>query len=148
MVYGSSLTDNEGENLVSAENKAVVRRLFHEVWNRGNLDVADEIFAPDYVNHTPFPGGLSPGVSGFKQFISKLRATFAGFQMTLEDLIAEEDKVVARRKTRSAHKHEWAAIAPTGKGVTLTEIGIFRIAAGKIVESWVITSDQSGGDKP
>ena len=74
-----------------------------------------------------------------------LRATFAGFQMTLEDLIAEEDKVVARWKTRGAHKHEWLAIAPTGKTVTLTEIGIFRIAAGKIVETWV-TSDQPSGD--
>ncbi len=119
---------------MSAENKAVVRRLFHEVWNRGNLDVADEIFAPDYVNHTPFPGGVPPGVSGFKQLVSKLRATFAGFQMTLEDLIAEEDKVVVRWKTRGIHKHE-----------LVTEIGIFRIAAGKIVESWV-SSDQPGGD--
>ena len=132
---------------MSAENKTVVRRLFHEVWNRGDLDVADEIFAPDYVNHTPSPGRLAPGVRGFKQLVSMLRATFASFQMTLEDLIAEEDKVVARWKTRGTHRHKWVAVAPIGKTVTLTEIGIFRIAAGKIVESWV-TSDQPDGDKP
>ena len=56
--------------------------------------MADEIFAPDYANHTSSPGGLAPRGSGLKQLVSMLRATFTGFQMTLEDLIAEEDKVV------------------------------------------------------
>ena len=60
---------------MSAENKAVVRRLFQEVWNRGNLEVADEILAPDYVNHTPQLAGLLPGVRGFKQQVSLVRAT-------------------------------------------------------------------------
>ena len=114
---------------MSAENKAVVRRLFQEVWNRGNLDVAEELFAPDYVNHSRQPAGFPPGVRALKQLVSSVRGTFPDFQMTLEDLIAEEDKVVAR----------WKA---AGNMATLTEIGIFRIDDGKIVESWV-TSDQS-----
>ena len=122
---------------MSAENKAVVRRLFQEVWNRGNLEVANEILAPDYVNHSPQPAGLLPGVRGFKQLVSSVHATLAGFRMTLEDLIAEEDKVVARWTTRGTDKREW----PAGNMVTLTEIGIFRITDGKIVEIW-ITSDQ------
>ncbi len=118
---------------MSAENKAVVRRLFQEVWNRGNLKVADEILAPDYVDHTRPAEGLAPGVRGFKHQVSLVHATLTGFRMTLEDLIAEEDKVVARWKTEGTDKREW----PAGNRVTLTEIGIFRIDGGKIVESWV-----------
>ena len=125
---------------MSAENKAVVRRLFQEVWNRGNLKVADEILTPDYVDHTHPAEGLAPGVRGFKQLVSNVRATFSDFKMTLEDLIAEEDKVVARWKTRVTDKREW----PADNRVTLTEIGIFRIADGKIVESW-ITSHRPAG---
>ena len=125
---------------MSAENKAVVRRLFQEVWNRGNLEVADQIVAPDYVDHTRPAEGLAPGVRGFKQQVSLVHARIAGFRMTLEDLIAEEDKVVARWKTQGTDKREW----PAGNMVTLTEIGIFRIADGQIAESWV-TSDQPAG---
>ncbi len=109
---------------MSAENKAIVRRLFQEVWNRGNLEVADDIVALDYVDHTRPDRELPTGLRGFKQQVNLVRATFADFRMTLEDLIAEEDKVVAR----------WKA---AGNMATLTEIGIFRIADGKIVESWV-----------
>ena len=60
---------------MSAENKAVIRRLFQEVWNRGNLEVADQIVAPDYVNHTPQLAGLLPGVRGFKQQVSSVHTT-------------------------------------------------------------------------
>ena len=123
---------------MSAENKAVVRRLFQEVWNRGNLDVAEELFAPDYVNHSRQPAGFPPGVRGLKQLVSSVRGSFPDFQMTLEDLIAEEDKVVARWTTRRTDKRLPAGTHP---GKTVTEIGIFRIAGCKIAESWV-TSDQ------
>ena len=129
---------------MSAENKAIVRRLFQEVWNRGNLEVADDIVAPDYVNHTRPDGELLPGLRGFKQQVNLVHATFPDFRMTLEDLIAEEDKVVARWTTRGTDKREWGGSAPAGDKVTLSEIGIFRIDDDKIVESWV-TSDQSVG---
>ena len=123
---------------MSAENKAVVRRLLQEVWNRGNLEVADDIVAPDYVNHTQQPA--VPGVRGFKQLVSSVHAALVDFQMTLEDLIAEEDKVVARWTTRGTDKRGW----PADNIATLTEIGIFRVSGGKIVESW-ISSDQPAG---
>ena len=134
------LEGEEGSSFMSAENKAVIRRLFQEVWNRGNLEVADQIVAPDYVNHTPQLAGLLPGVRGFKQQVSSVHATLAGFRIILEDLIAEEDKVVARWTTRGTDKRGW----PAGNMVTLTEIGIFRVDGGKIVESWV-SSDQPAG---
>ena len=125
---------------MSAENKAVVRRLFQEVWNGGHIEVVDEIVAPDYVNHTPPPAGLLPGVKGFKQLVSTMRATLADFQVILEDLIVEEDKVVARWKTRGTGRREWDGM-PTRNTLTFSEIGIFRIAEGKIAESWT-SSDQ------
>ncbi len=128
---------------MSAENREVVRRLFQEVWNRGNLEVADDIVAPDYVAPIRPAEGLATGVRGFKQQVSLVHATLAGFRTTLEDIIAEEDKVVARWTTRGTDKREWDGI-PTGNTLTLTEIGIFRIVDGKIVESW-ITSHRPAG---
>ena len=71
------------EYFMSAENKAVVRRLFQEVWNRGHIEVADEIVVPDYVDHTRPAEGLAPGVRGFKQQVSLVHATLAGFRIIL-----------------------------------------------------------------
>ncbi len=80
---------------MSVENKGLVRRLFQEVWNRGNLAAADEIFTPDYVSHGHAPDVLSVGVPAFKERVSIVLSRFADLEMTLQDLIAEEDKVVA-----------------------------------------------------
>ncbi len=68
---------------MSAENKAVVRRLFQEVWNQGNLEVADQIVAPDYVAHIRPAEGLATGVRGFKQQVRLVHATLAGFRLQI-----------------------------------------------------------------
>ena len=125
---------------MSAENKGLVRRLFQEVWNRGNLAAADEIFTPDYVSHGHAPDVLSVGVPAFKERVRIVLSRFADLEMTLQDLIAEEDKVVARWNTRATTKREWQDIAPVGRILRVDEIGIFRVDDGLIAESWLSSS--------
>ena len=117
------------------ENKAIVRRAFEEVWNQGKLDVIDEIFAIDYVGHMPGSPDLH-GPKGFKQFVTMNRTAFPDIQFTVEDQIAEGDKVVIRWSSTGTHKGELMGIPPTGVQVTSTGIGISRISGGKAVEDW------------
>ena len=121
---------------MSAENKGLVRRLFQEVWNRGNLAVADEILAPTYVSHGDAPDVFSVGVPAFKQRVSGVLSRFAGLEMTLQDLIAEDEKVVARWCSRATVERVRQDGAPKGRILRMSEIGIFRVDAGKIAESW------------
>jgi steroid delta-isomerase-like uncharacterized protein len=117
------------------ENKVLVRRLGEEVWSKGNLAVADELLATNFVFHYA-PPGLASDREGYKQLVSMVRAAYPDRQITIEDLIAEGDKVAYRWSWRGTHTGEIHGIAPTGKQVTMTGISINRIEGGKIVEEW------------
>ena len=117
------------------EKKAIVRRFFEELWNQGKLDVADEIFATDYIFHEPVAGEVR-GPEGFKQFVSMYRIAFPDLQFRIEDQIAEGDKIVTRWTATGTHKGELMGISPTSVQVTVTGIGIARTDGGKIVEFW------------
>ena len=122
------------------DNKALVRRLYEEVFNRGNLSTVDELLAADYIDHTALPG-TSPGPEGLKQFISMFRAAFPDLHFTIEDMIAEGDTVVVRQTYRGTHQGNLMGIPPTGKQVTISALHIYRVAGGKIVEGWVNSDD-------
>lgn len=118
-------------------NKALVRRYYEDLWNRWDLAVADEIIAPDIA----FRGSLGiavEGREGFKRYVATVRAAFPDFHNRMDDLIAEGDKVVARLTYTGTHQGELFGIAPTGRRVTYAGIAVFRIAAGKITEGWVL----------
>jgi steroid delta-isomerase-like uncharacterized protein len=134
-LINSSNQLNSGEIIMSEQNKALSRRIAEECFNKGNLAVADEVIAADFVDHSA-PPGLAPGVEGFKQLVAMYRNAFPDIRTTIDDVIAEGDKVVIRWTGRGTHKGELMGIAPTGKTVTVTGIGIDRIANGKIVEHW------------
>ena len=119
---------------MSKQSKMITRRLFEEMESQGNLDVADDIFANDFVNHTPF--GEMHGPEGAKQFVSKLRTAFPDLQVTVEDQIAEGDKVATHWTARGTHKAKFQNIPPTGKQIEIRGIVISQIANGKIVEQW------------
>jgi steroid delta-isomerase-like uncharacterized protein len=119
---------------MSEQNKALVRRVFEEVENRGNFAVADELIASDYIGHSPLEE--VHGLEGFKQFFVMLREAFPDFQCLVESQIAEGDRVVTRWTARGTHKGEFQGIPPTGTRITTTGIDIVRIANGKIVEGW------------
>ena len=119
------------------ENKALNRRFFEEFWDQKNLAVADELLAPNYVDHTPgSPPGLPPGPEGFKQFASVFMTAFPDLRLTLEDQIAEGDTVVTRWTSYGTHTGSLMGIPPTGKSITVTGITITRIPDGKATETW------------
>jgi len=116
------------------KNKALVRRLIETV-NTRNWAVLDEVMAPDYVDHYALPG-VKPGREGYREsFISTINA-FPDLQFTIEDMIAEGDKVVVRMTFSGTHRGEIIGIAPTNKRVTYTHIHILRVVRGKFVEDW------------
>ncbi len=117
------------------ENKALLRRYVEKVLNEGNLNAIDEFFAVDCVDHTA-PSGTSPGVNGIKQLLMVTFEAISNFCVTIEDMIAEGDKVVSLFKGRGTHTGEFMGIAPTGREITVMQISIDRIAGGKIVEHW------------
>jgi steroid delta-isomerase-like uncharacterized protein len=118
-----------------AENKAIARRGWEEIWNKGNLTIAHEHYAPTYVSHMPGNSDLH-GPEGHNQLVMMYRTAFPDLHFTVEDQIAEGDKVVNRVTATGTHLGEFRGIPPTGKQVTVTGITIDRIAGGKLVESW------------
>jgi steroid delta-isomerase-like uncharacterized protein len=122
---------------MSESNKAVVRRLIEEVWNKGHLQVADELIAPNSSHHDPSTPDVGRGPEGEKKRATHYRNAFHDLHMTVEDLFADGETVTARWTCRGNHKGELAGIAPTGKQVAITGITIVRFANGKITEGWV-----------
>jgi steroid delta-isomerase-like uncharacterized protein len=120
---------------MSETNKAICRQLIEEVVNRGNLAVVDSLVASSYVYHGP--GGLEMrGPEGFKQLVTMYRTAFPDLKMTIDDAIAEGDKVVLRWTGRGTHRGDLAGIAPTGRATTVTGLVVSRLANGKIVEDF------------
>jgi len=118
------------------ENKAIVRR-FTEEFNKRNLAKLDELIAPDCVDHTHKLRGLED----VKQFFTMLIKSFPDFQSTIEDMIAEGDKVWVRLKETGTHTGEYRGLAPTGKKIAVTAIHNFRIVNGKVVEDFSVSDD-------
>jgi steroid delta-isomerase-like uncharacterized protein len=115
-------------------NKALIRQLEEEVWNKGNLAAADAIFARDMIDHGQNSTRVGP--EDEKRRVADYRATFSDGHTHIEDIIAEGDKVVVRWRGHGTHDGALRGAAPTGNEVTVTGINIYRIADGKIVEQW------------
>jgi steroid delta-isomerase-like uncharacterized protein len=122
---------------VSAEaNKALVRRFYEEVWVRGNLDAADEVFADDYVRHDLRATEAVPGPDGQKRIAADFRAAFPDLSFTVDLLLAEGDLVAGRWTARGTHLGAWGGLPPTGRRMTFSAINVFRFSDGKVVELW------------
>jgi predicted ester cyclase len=118
-------------------NKSIVRRIVAEVWNRDNLDAADELFAANFTRN----GGDGLGPSGVKQIMAGISAAMPDLEYTIDDLDAEGDQVLVRWFARGTHTGEWqrpdlGQLAPTGRQITLRAMNLFRIDDGKAAEVW------------
>jgi steroid delta-isomerase-like uncharacterized protein len=133
----------KGDHMSVQENKAIMQRYYDEAWNQGKLSVLDEIVSADYVNHSPAVPGLPPGPEGLKPIVAAFRTGFPDVQFTIEELIAEGDKVVTRWTMRGTHKGEFMGIPATDKQVHVTGIQVECIQGGKIVEHWRQSDDLS-----
>lgn len=117
-------------------NKEIIRRVVDGVWMDRNFAVVDELIAQDYIGHDPTQPEPIRGRDGFKQFVGMYQAAFHDAAVTIDDQIAEGDRVVTRWTGRGTHTGELMGIAPTGKEVTVSGITVTRLAGGKIAEEW------------
>ena len=119
------------------ENKTVIRRFLKEVFEGGNLELVDELFAPDYVLHDPAVPDEVRGPEGIKQYVSMYRSAYPDTRFTVEDQISEGDRVVTRWTGQGTQQGELMGISPTGNQVTVTGIEFDRVSEGKMQETWV-----------
>jgi len=120
------------------DNKTLIRRWIEAV-NQRNLAVLDELCVPDFVYHNA--SQTMQGLEAFKQALSMYLTAIPDLHLTLEDVIAEGDRVVSRQTYRGTHQGTLMGIPPTGKQITLTGIAISRFASGKVIEQWANNDD-------
>ena len=120
---------------MSDANKALTRRFIDEVFSKGNLAAVDELVADDFVDHSP-PPDVPPDKAGMKQIVEMFRSAFPDLIVTVEDMVAEGDKVAVRVVTHGTHQGELMGIAATGRTVAFNEQHFVRISNGKLVEHW------------
>ena len=120
------------------QNKELARRSVEEIWNQGKLNVIDDLVAEGATFHDPnVPGGKFTGPQGFKQFVEIYRGAFPDVHFTINDQIAEGDKVATRWTATGTQKGALMGIAPTNKRSTVTGTDLGRWADGKVVEEWL-----------
>jgi steroid delta-isomerase-like uncharacterized protein len=117
-----------------ADNKAIIRTYVETIWNQQQVDRADELVAPDFLDHGAHR--QAPGLAGAKQKWTMYLTGIPDLHVTIEDLVAEDDKVAVRRSYEGTHRGELLGIPPTGKPVLIGGISIFHLAGGKIAEHW------------
>ncbi len=122
---------------MSEHNKATVRRLFEEFWNKGNLSLADQFFAPIYTHHDAATSDFGKGPEGERKRATLYRTAFPDLRLTVEDLLAEGETVMARWSCQGTHKGELNGIAPTGKQIHITGTTTVRFSNSKMVEGYV-----------
>lgn len=117
------------------DNKAILRTYVETIFNQKQVDRADDLVAPDYLDHAALPG-QAPGLEGAKQKWAMYLAGIPDLRVTIEEMVAEGDKVAVRRSYEGTHQGELLGIPATGKHLQLGGISIFRLAGGKIAEHW------------
>jgi steroid delta-isomerase-like uncharacterized protein len=117
------------------ENIATVRKFFEVGPSKGDLVAANALLAPDFTLHVPLPVS-GPGIEAINNVIITCRAAFSGLHVTIDDLMADGDKVTCRLTARGVHGGEFMGLPATGKNITMTGIEIFRLKDGKIAELW------------
>jgi steroid delta-isomerase-like uncharacterized protein len=123
---------------MSAEqNKSIVYRWVEGGWNEGNLALVDELYTADYMIHDPSTPDFPGGQAAFKQFVANLQTGYPDIHVTIEDMMAEGDKVVWRWRITGTHTGELMGIPPTGKSIKISGIVISRFANGKWAEDYV-----------
>ena len=118
------------------QNKALFRRFVEEVFNKGNVNTIDELLASDFAEREELPPGMPRDREGVKQLTRMFRTAFPDFNVSIDDMIAEGDKIVARTTWNGTQKGEFMGIPPSGKRVSFDVIDIIRISEGKGVEHW------------
>ena len=130
------------ENLIQ-HNQQLIRDYFNEVWNKGNLDLLDELLSIDYLNHSSSIPDVPPGPAGLKPIVTTMRIAFPDLHYSIQDLIITETRIVARVKMTGTHTGDFFGIPPTNKKISVDQINIEYIKDGRISEHWRITDENT-----
>jgi steroid delta-isomerase-like uncharacterized protein len=122
-------------------NKATVQHLYEQVFNQGNLSVADEVIAPDFINHNAPPGSSNRGPESMRQLITMLSTAFPDMHYTVEELVAEGDTVVSRVTVSGTHRGPFQGMPPTGRSFRQDQMHFIRFRDGKVVEHRAVRDD-------
>jgi predicted ester cyclase len=125
---------------MSEENKRIARQVLEQLFEKGNLDAADELIHPDFINHEAPPDNPQ-GPQGLEETVAWLRGLWGPMRAEIEDLIGEGDKVVARVTMHGRHLGEFMGTPPSGKEFAVEHIHIWRIEDGKAIEHWSVRDD-------
>jgi steroid delta-isomerase-like uncharacterized protein len=116
----------------------IVQQFFDQVVSKGDLAALDVLVAEDLIDHEP---RAAPGREGFKRGLLAVRAAFPDWTTTVGDIVVEGDKAAARWTARATHLGPFLGLAPTGRSIVMEEMGIMRIADGRIAEVWRIADE-------
>ena len=119
--------------------KAVVRRNTDEVQVGGNFKVFEELFADDFLDHTPQPG-RTPDKDGARQLYKILRTAFPDFQADIHWQLADGDRVTTYKTYHGTHRGEFLGVAPTGRKIHFETVDVMRVRGGKITEHWGVAN--------
>jgi predicted ester cyclase len=123
---------------IAAENKALVRRFYKEVYVDWNMALADEVVAPQFTSHDWPPYGPT-GPKAFRDYYAAMRSAVPDARYEVDDLIAEGDRVVVRWRLLGTHLGDFHGLVPSGRPITLKGIAIYRVESGKLMERWVVS---------
>jgi steroid delta-isomerase-like uncharacterized protein len=129
--------------MTTEQNKTLVRQFIEEFLTQGNVNMVKEIVAPDFIENEQLPPGMPQGREGVEMLAPMLHGGFSDFKATIEDIIAEDDKVMVRMTWSGTQTGEFMGLPPSGKAMSVAIIDIFRLAEGKIMEHWGV-SDMMG----
>ena len=145
ILNNTSITANEnqlksGNSLALDPGIAVVRRNTEEVQGRGNYEVFEELFAPDFIDHTPQPGGFSADRDGARNLYKKLREAFPDFHADIHWQTTDGDRVTTFKTYHGTHQGEFWGLAPTGRKIQFETVDVMRVRDGKITEHWGVAN--------
>jgi steroid delta-isomerase-like uncharacterized protein len=121
---------------MSAENKALVRRLYQEVWNERKVDVVDQLVSPSHALHDPNSIGSQVGPQAYKQQVLRFTTAFPDLRFTVQDMVGEKDKVAVSWTVSGTHKNEFAGVPATNQKISVDGITIHQIDKGRILDSY------------
>jgi len=124
----------------ASDNVALINRFYDEGWNANNLDVYDELVTEDFLDHQAIPG-MEAGRAGFRFLNVMFRAAFPDVWVTVDGIVAEDDKVSCRWTSTGTHEGELFGIPPTGKKVRVTATVWYRVEDGRLAEGWINRDD-------
>jgi steroid delta-isomerase-like uncharacterized protein len=139
LLASSKQAEDKVMTILSEAAKAVVRRNTEEVQGGGNFEVFEELFADDFLDHTPQPG-RTPDKDGARQLYKTLRTAFPDFHADIHWQLADGDRVTTYKTYHGTHRGEFLGVAPTGRQIQFETVDVMRVRSGKITEHWGVAN--------